>query len=125
MNDLAKLLEKLAVKLGTTAELLWAVLIKQAYISAITEVVLCSFLILLVFLSTKFVLKKTKKKLKEGYTDWYEADWEEEGAVAAWFCIACFFTVVLVHVNTNIPNIVNGIFNPKFAALSYILKHIH
>ena len=69
MNDkFAELLEKLAVKLGTTAEHLWVVLIAQAKIYGWTQIIIGSFLFVLVLFATT-VFFHLRKKLNKDYDD--------------------------------------------------------
>lgn len=55
-----ELLERIATKLGTTAEHLWGVMVKQAPISGITDLISIVVLIAAAFLWCKTVHRKTK-----------------------------------------------------------------
>ena len=120
MNDqTAKLLEQLAQKLGTTASYLWSVLLKQAFINAITDL-----LYLVLTIIGGFLLCKLHKhfSLENDNCDNIYYDNDYLGIVMAiaaiiWGAIAivCFF---------SIGNIINGFFNPEYWALDRILSSI-
>ena len=64
MKDLTKLLETLALQLGTTTEYLWTIMIKQAKIAIITE----SFFIVVSMIIIYFSIK---------YFKWANSNWQE------------------------------------------------
>lgn len=70
MKELIPLLEKLALKLGVTNEMLWSSLIRQALINATTDLVLSIGLFSSLILAFRFVIKKTKPYEDKDYGDW-------------------------------------------------------
>ena len=119
MNEqTTKLIEQLAKKLGTTAEYLWTVLLKQAPISAMIDLVY-----LVIVTITGIGLYKLHKYCTKETGEYKESIYEDKGELVipamvvlatAWviFFIACFF---------SIGNIINGFFNPEYWALKEIL----
>ncbi|MBV5347541.1 hypothetical protein JZU46_04920 [bacterium] len=118
MNDnTTKLLEQLAQKLGTTAEYLWSVLVKQAFVSAITDLI---YVVIILFAGYGlFRLHKLFSKVEENGDCIYE-DYEDVTikpmiivtSIWAFLFILCFF---------SIGNIINGFINPEYWALNEVL----
>lgn len=69
MKELTPLLEKLALKLGVPIEMLWSSLIKQASISATTDLVLSVGLVSSLIWAFRFVIKKTTPFEGKSYGD--------------------------------------------------------
>ena len=117
MNDKTiQLLEALAAKLGTTAEYLWGVLIKQASIDATTHLIIISVLAIMVMLYVKWLVNKLKDE---------DFDWDDHFGTQAIAIMmgAISFVGVLVMVKL-IPGIVTGYMNPEYWALQKILEAI-
>lgn len=113
-NETAQLLEKIAEKLGTTTEYLWAILIKQAYIDAMTT--LFQFVGIVV---VSVLLYRLHKRLEA--TEQYD-DSEVKGilmlgstAVMGLVILVAFF---------QIPSVINGFFHPEYWALEEVLNSI-
>jgi hypothetical protein len=106
MNEqMMKMLEVLANKLGTTAEHLWAILIKQAYITAWTDIIL-----LIAFIVLLFILGKISFKFLVNFDR---------------ILVSIIIVTVLCMLMGNfIPEIVNGFFNPEYWAFKNILSCI-
>ncbi len=120
MNEQAtKLIEQLAQKLGTTAEYLWAVLLKQAPISAMVDLVYLVIVIIMgigMYKLHKYCTKETGEYKESIYED--NGEFVRPAMVIltiVWviFFIICFF---------SIGNIVNGFFNPEYWALKEVLS---
>ncbi len=89
MEKMAELLEKLAVKFGTTVEHLWEVMLRQAPISGAVKLGIDVTLIIFLILVFKFVRRNTTThKFLEGTWKHKEAEWEGEAACWAWFVVA-------------------------------------
>ena len=118
MEDLTIFLEALAEKLGTTGEHLWKVLINQAKISAITDLIWLSIYIPLFIIGTLIIIKK--------WTIWYNLCSEEAQVPFVVFVGTLAFSSVIMLIVTlcGIPNIVNGFFNPEYWALDNVVSHI-
>jgi len=114
MNEqTTKLIEELAAKLGTTAEHLWGVLVRQAPITATIDLVQLVGMWVLVFLLAKYAVKK-----------WQDADTEDcEGrAMFATIATGICTLVAIIAFFTAPESIVAGFFNPEYWALRQIIK---
>ena len=119
MKELTELLSELAVKLGITVDRLWIVLLKQAPISGMIDLLICiAFVTASIFLF-RFVQKKTTPQKGEKY-----ADWVEEEKVWAWIGTAFFIGVSGLIVLFSVESIVAAFFNPEYWALTKILSEI-
>ena len=111
----------LANKLGTTAEYLWGVLLKQAPISGVTDLLTCVLLIFAAIALTKFVYCKTKPRKSECSSYEYP-EWNNEAAFFAWAGCFLFFCFALLSVAFSIQGIVAAFLNPEYWTLMQILK---
>lgn len=113
MNEQAtKLIEQLAQKLGTTTEYLWSILLKQAPISAMIDLI---YLIIATIMG--IVLWKLHKYFAK--EDEYEDRAEVKlTMVVLTFVWIMFFTICFF----SIGDIINGFFNPEYWALKEILR---
>ena len=113
MNEqTTKLIEELAQKLGTTAEYLWAVLIKQAPISAMTDLL---FFILASF--SGILLYKLHKWMSE--KDIYE-DYEDI-AIAPMIVLTILWGIIWIVFFFSLGNVITGFLNPEYWALKEVL----
>lgn len=124
MNEqTSKLIEQLAQKLGTSAEYLWSVLLKQAPISATTTLI--QILATAVF---GWVLWKTHKRLckKESDEKYAESGYEEYGELAGIPMIigGLLFVIFGVASFLCIEEVISGYFNPEYWALHEILRQL-
>lgn len=114
-----QLLEVLATKLGTTVEHLWDVLIKQATISGLTDLVICSILVLAAWWVVVFVKQKTTPR--EGLNKLLiPADWHGD-EVPAWGVAMLIVMIVSIIVLFTLPGIVYAFTNPEYWALKQLL----
>lgn len=119
-NQTTELLEKLAVQLGTTAEYLWSVLIVQARISAITDLI---FLILAIV--SGYFLYRTHLYLgKEGEDMHSIYDRKDEAVIIPMFVGIIIWAIFFLVMFFSIGSIINGLFNPEYWALNKILNSI-
>ncbi len=118
-DNTAKLLEQLAQKLGTTAEYLWATLVKQAPIESAIGIFQIVVFTLLGFLLYR--LNGRFSKENDRGLSYYEEN--EPVAVImvlafiAWLCCSAILFFCL-------GDIVSGFFNPEYWALQQILSKI-
>ena len=111
MNDkLQDALIVLANKLGTTAEHLWSVLVKQAPITGVVDLVVLITLITVALCWTYFVRRKSGK-------GWCRADSE-----FAWACVAGAWFVVFICFLSFITDIISAFANPEYWALKQIMQ---
>jgi len=111
MENLTSLLDQLSQKLGTTTEYLWSLLLRQASISAIEDLI---FLIMTI-IGGIIIFNIYKKMLKDD--QYAEITLQMIVVFVVWF-------VLLLMSLTNISNIINGLFNPEYWALKEILYSI-
>lgn len=111
MNEqTAKLIEKLAEKLGTTAEHLWGVLVQQAYIDSVTKLtgIIFSFIILCAILALFPKLKRM--------------DFIEEGDFYHYVVLILFAFVLICYASSEASIIIAGFVNPEYWALKQVLS---
>lgn len=113
-KDTLELVDRLATKLGTTAEYLWRVLINQTRIELIKDaawaIVALAYLLALIPLTRYLVRRKN------------EAGYDDDGwiiAIVVSMFIAAVMVVVFISSVSEIPTLV---YNPEYWALSKILK---
>ena len=122
MNEqTAKLVEQLAQKLGTTTEYLWSVLLKQAPISAITDLIFVTFTIFVGFVIYK-VHKHLLSEKDGGNSIYYDL---EEAAVVPMIFVSIIWAIMFIACLFSIGNIVNGFLNPEYWALKEILSSLN
>jgi hypothetical protein len=123
MKEIQPLLEKLAEKLGTTANYLWAVLLKQAPIAAATYFVQ----VLAMAVAWFFWYRVHKHLMKEPPADNYNDSYYEKydiGAGLPMALIALFLFVLSIILVVNFQEMVSGFFNPDYWALNKILRSL-
>lgn len=101
-----KLIEQLAQKLGTTAEHLWGVLVRQAPVSGVTHIV--CWIIAGVFFYVSF------KRIKAGE--------DADAKVLLWALWSLGFLMFLPMFYQDSQLILASFFNPEFWALKQIIK---
>lgn len=115
-------LTQLANKLGTTAEYLWGVLLKQAPISGGVDLLVMLVLVLLSMRLFRFVNQKTTTPPPDQNNPYPIAAWKDETGVAlAWFGVWCFSVLVILHVVCDLNMVVAAFMNPGYWALSQII----
>ena len=116
-----ELIEALSAKLGTTAEHLWGVLVRQAPISGAVDIMLCIFVISLAVWVLYVVNEKTSmKSTDDDRHNW--AEWEDESALLAWFVAIIFCALVIILVGVSADDIVSAFANPEYWALKQLIK---
>lgn len=106
-EETSKLIRELADKLGTTAEHLWSVLVKQAPISSATDCV--GLVVLWIIMGISFVeLKKLVTK---------DDDWRPVYII--WVVCALGVTVLSC---ITVQSVLAGFFNPEYWALQQLLN---
>lgn len=117
MKELTGLLEQLAEKLGTTTEYLWGVLITQAKVSAIIDlmyIVLVSIIGVIIWKVHKHLMKKDA----DGDTKYYDL---EELAIVPMVIVSIIWGVLFVVCFFSLGNIISGFVNPDYWALEQVL----
>lgn len=112
MNDeTIKMLEALAVKMGTTAEYLWEVLVTQAVIGGWINIACCLAVLAIVCVLDIIVLKKRDDLLYDDKIMVTTFAWALT-AVALAFCLV------------KISFAVNAIANPEYWALKQVMEMV-
>lgn len=115
MNEQTQqIIGKLSDKLGTTAEHLWSVLVRQALISSATDAIaLCIYAVVMVW-GYRLVREKTKD----------DGDWNDQrGSIALpWMIWGFGMLFLLIVLCFFLSNIVAGFVNPEYWALKKILS---
>lgn len=122
-NNTEKLLEQLANKLGTTAEYLWQVLLKQSKVSATTDI----FFFILVCIVGVVLWKVHMRLSKEDKEDSYSQNlYEKHEFVYAlpMIILALVWAGFLIGSLCTMPNIINGYLNSEYWALKEVLDTI-
>lgn len=117
-------LTALANKLGTTAEYLWGVLVKQAPITGVIDLVLMAALVLLTVMWCRFVMRKTTAPKPTEEDRYPHADWEEEDAIAAWLSAGVLVSFTVLIVMLHLATAMTALVNPEYWALRQILQLI-
>jgi len=116
-TETTKLIEQLAVKLGTTSEYLWSILIKQAPISATIDLLL----LILIIIGGVTLYKLNKHFANRGNTMCY---YSSESLTIAMIVGTSIWIVFAIPSVLLIDNIIQGYFNPEFWAVNYIFDAI-
>ena len=115
MKDIAPLLEQLAAKLGTTAEYLWQVLLKQVQVEiGLAEMGMTISFIMYAIAAVLFIVSIVNR-IKEGDYD-----------LAGYWIVGGFMVAVLaatVHI-LNYVQLLTLRNNPEYWALQEVLKHL-
>ena len=116
-----QLIEDMAAKLGTTAEHLWGVLVKQAPISGAVDLVICIVIAAAAAWWFRFVIRKTTHR--SANPDMYQrAKWVNEDAFAAWVAVIFAVMFALIFIVGSAQGIVAAFANPEYWALQQLLK---
>ena len=117
-------LTALATKLGTTAEYLWGVLLKQAPITGAVDLLVCAAWVAAVAAWARFVRRKTAVPAStedERYPRC--AEWHDEAGVGlAWASVLVVACITALAVGSELSTIVAALANPEYWALRQILK---
>jgi len=118
MENLTKLLNELAVKLGTTTEFLWEILLKQAPIDAIVGISLIVLFLILIIPYVMYI-----KWFSKHCNELYKEDKESIHTVFCVIILIIMFALFIANI-CEINNTITAIFNPEYWALKEILKYI-
>ena len=123
MNDeILKALTTLASKMGTTAEYLWGVLLRQAPITgAIDLAVMVAWVVMAVFL-IRLVRRKTTTPAETDEDRNPNAEWSDEAAGFAWGGAIIFALITALIVGSGLSSVTAALLNPEYWALRQILK---
>ena len=121
MNDsLQVVLATLATNLGTTAEHLYGVLVKQAYIAAVTDLL---FALVYVGFTLFFAFVVRRKTSVPVSGDRYaQAEWTDDGAFFAHTAVWVLAAIGVIVVGSCIHTVTTALMNPEYWALNKILS---
>jgi len=117
-----QLIEALVAKLGTTAEHLWGVLVRQAPISGAVDLVLCVVIAAVTVWWVALVKRKTTCPPETETNRYPEAEWRDEGAFLVWLVTVIFGVLALISVIGSAQGIVAAFANPEYWALKQLVK---
>lgn len=117
-----KLIRELADKLGTTAEHLWGVLIRQAGISGTINLLVCAAWCALLVWGYKLVRRKTTVPPESEKDKYPHAEWEDEGMAIAWAIWGIGTVITALTVGCNLEYIIGALANPEYWALKQIVR---
>jgi hypothetical protein len=117
----AKLIEQLAVKLGTTTEYLWGIMCRQAQIDAIISIILVGVAIL-GSIALVIVVRKIFKDVEQDKKWVVTNGFDYVVPIVFWVCAGWLvFDVITIF---SISNIVTALSNPEYWALEKIMEMI-
>lgn len=119
-EETTKLIDQLAQKLGTTAEYLWSVLLKQAPIDSTVSLIQTICVMLFGFTLWKIHKRLLKKESTDRHAD-NGYDKYEDFAIIPMIIGTIVFVILFIISFCCIGDIVNGYFNPEYWALERIL----
>jgi len=123
MNEqTTKLIEQLAQKLGTTTEYLWTVLLKQAPISAMIDLMYLFIVTIMgigLYKLHKYFTKETGERKESLYED------NSELVIPVMVVLIVIWVICFIACFFSIGNIISGFFNPEYWALEKVLNIIN
>jgi hypothetical protein len=115
-------LTDLANKIGTTTEYLWGVLLKQAPLTGVIDLLLTVAWVLGAVMWCRYVLRKTTRPHPTDDDMYPCADWTGEAAFFSWLSAVLVAIVAAVVVSGSLATTVAALLNPEYWALRQILK---
>ena len=114
-------LTAIAEKLGTSAEYLWGVLIKQAPISGVIDLCVMAAWVFLIAIAIHFVNQKTTSRETEDGR-FHQADWSDDAAVAfAWTIVSFSALVAALFIGTSLETTISALMSPEYWALKQVI----
>lgn len=127
-------IDNLASKLGVAADKLWPILLKQAYVDGIINIVgLCfglSCLIVSLALIYRFFIaeielaSRTWNEIVEKTRGKRSAEWDEERVAIFCVCVGIAIAIGLIFAGVSVVNGVTCFINPEWYALQKILSEL-
>jgi hypothetical protein len=116
-------LTALAEKLGTTAEYLWGVLLRQAPITGATDLLVMVAWITAVVGWARFVRRNTASPAPTVEDRYPRAAWDDDAVVClAWFSVVVIAVIAALFIGSSLSITVAALVNPEYWALRQILK---
>jgi hypothetical protein len=117
-------LTALAQKLGTTAEHLWGVLLRQVPITAATQIALFLLAFAACCLWHRTVRRRTTVDLKTGTAEWGGIKDEDPGPFIAWISVGVAWVVLFFVGVEHASGWAAAFLNPEYLALKEVLRQI-
>lgn len=116
-------LTALANKLGITAEYLWGVLLKQAPITGLIDLLVMSAWIYAVVMWFRFVQRKTTTPSPTNENRFPRPEWGDQfGVGIAWASVFVLGVIVALVIGNCLSITVSALENPEYWALKQIFK---
>ena len=122
MMEMIAFLERLAMGLGTTADKLWGILLKQALISGITTLTLMTIGICLEICGLLFILRKTRIPPVTQEIEFPNAEWDSDAATIPWAIWGFSVFISIVVFSCYAENTICAFANPEYWALDKLLS---
>jgi len=123
MNDKTQeALVAMAEKLGTTAEHLWSVLIKQAAITGTIHLVILAAWVWFAIWSYRLVRRKTKRPAATPEKQYPHAEWDDDAGFIAWFVWGLMAALMVTIAGCELTSTLSALLNPEYFALKPILS---
>jgi uncharacterized membrane-anchored protein len=115
-KELLNYIETMSAKLGVAAEHLYAILVRQSYVSAITELITLAIFLVVSGYAFYFCYKKYWKTQQE-------KNWSDEDQ---WFVssiiLGIVFGIVVIIALFVIPDAIGRFINPEYYAIKELLE---
>ena len=118
MEQVAKLLEQLATKLGTTVEYLWGVLMKQAHVNAIINLSFVGLMLIITITWLAFIPKIIKLDSDDGDYD------SPSTRTLTWIFFAITNVISIIVIIACLTTAITELLNPEYWALQEILGQL-
>lgn len=119
-SKMMEMLLKIVEKLGAMVAHSWDILLKQALIVGVLELIYILLAVCAVRVAYKFVLRRTSpRRLKSG--KYKEPTWSGENASLAWIFFVFFVLCIVFAVSDSFDNGVTALLNPEYWALKHII----
>ena len=115
-EETRKLIEALAAKLGTTAEHLWAILLRQAFISFWTDLIFYGVTLAIAYIAFRLSVKAWKKSDDDS---WNEDEWR----IGSILCVSVSSILIIISL-LCVGDTITKIANPEYWALSQVLSSL-
>ena len=113
----------LAAKLGTTADYLWGVLLRQAPITGAIDLLVMAAWAAGCVAWYRFVRRRTTTPKATDENHYPCAEWRDETGVGlAWLSVVIFILMSALVIGSGLSNVVAALVNPEYWALRQILK---
>lgn len=117
-----KLIRELANKLGTTTEHLWGVLIRQAAISGITNLIVVAAWLAIAWWFYSVIKRKTLVPPETPEDKYPRAEWDGDSAGIAWGILWLSLAGCAVIFGCTLESVIGSLVNPEYWALKQIVK---